>query len=128
MLDDLIIKEFVQTALGCNCPEEVFKRIVCEEEYRIDSEHTISHRINIGDRLLIYVSALDPTSDYETWLPRLVDHGEKERDDKDFNRFRLVLVCEKPDRVKDSAYASFGRLGKDKKIHLHIINKNDFPS
>jgi len=127
MITNEAIKLFAKDVLGCDCPEEVFNKIVCEDDVRIDSGLTISHRINIGDRLLIYVSILEQTSELDSELPKLVDAGEKERNDKGFNRFRLVLVTENPDIIKDDAQKLFQQLGKDEKIHLHIINRNDFP-
>lgn len=121
------IKAFAKDILGCNCPQNVFNKIVCEDDVNVDSGLTISHKINIGDRLLIYVSILDQTSELGSELPKLVDAGEKERNNKGFNRFRLALVSENPDIIKDDAHKSFEKLEKDEKIHLHIINKNDFP-
>lgn len=126
MITNEKIKAFTRDVLGCDCPEQVFSRIVCEDNVRIDSGLTISHRINIGDRLLIYVWVPDQTGELSSELVKLVDSGEKERNDKDFNRFRLVLVSENPDLVKDDAQKLFEQLGKDEKIHLHIISKNDF--
>jgi len=127
MITDKGIKLFTREILGCDCPEEVFNKIVCEDDVKIDGGLTISHRINIGDRLLIYVSILDEASDVRSALPELVDSGEKERNDKGFNRFRLVLVSENPEIAEDEAYRSFERLGKNEKIHLHIIRRDDLP-
>ncbi len=121
------IKAFTRDILGCDCPEEVFNKIVCEDDVKIDSGLTISHKINIGNRLLIYISILEQISELGPELPKLVDAGEKERNDKGFNRFRLVLVSENPDIIKDDVQKLFEQLGKDEKIHLHIINRNDFP-
>ncbi len=126
MITNEAIKAFTRDILGCDCPEEVFNKIVCEDDVKIDSILTITHKINIGDRLLIYVSILNQASELGSELPKLVDAGEKERNDKGFNRFRLVLVSENPDIIKDDAHKSFEQLGKDEKIHLHIINRNDF--
>ncbi len=107
------IKAFTRDILGCDCPEQVFSRIVCEDDVKIDSGLIISHKINIGDRLLIYVSVPDRTSELSSELVKLVDSGEKERNDKGFNRFRLVLVSENPDLIKDGAHKLFEQLGKD---------------
>ena len=120
------IKAFTRDVLGCDCPEEVFSRIVCEDNVDIDNGLIISHRINIGGRLLIYVSMLDKTGELSSDLEKLVDSGEKERNNKGFNRFRLVLVSENPGLIKDDAQKLFEQLGRDEKIHLHIICKNDF--
>ncbi len=127
MITNGAIQAFTREVLGCNCPEEVFNKIVCEDDVRIDSELAISHKINIGDRLLIYISILNQTSKLSSELPKLVDAGEQERNDKGFNRFRLVLVSDNPDVIKDDVHSSFEKLEKDEKIHLHIISRNDFP-
>lgn len=121
------IKAFTRDILGCDCPEEVFNKIVCEDNVKIDSGLTITHKINIGNRLLIYISRLNQTSELGSELPKLIDAGEKERNDRGFNRFRLVLVSENPGIIKDDAHKSFEQVGKDEKIHLHIINRNNFP-
>ncbi|MHC4640935.1 MAG: hypothetical protein ACYS32_04765 [Planctomycetota bacterium] len=126
MITDEKIKAFTRDILGCDCPEEVFSRIVCEDDVKVEGGLTISHRINIGDRLLIYISMSDQTGELSSELVKLVDSGEKERNDKGFNRFRLVLVSGNPDLIKDDARKLFEQLGKDEKIHLHIINRNDF--
>lgn len=120
------IKAFTRNILGCDCPEKVFNKIVCEDNVKINSELTISHKINIGDKLLIYILTLNQTNKLGSELPKLIDAGEKERNDRGFNRFRLVLVSENPDIIKDDVQKLFEKLGKDEKIHLHIINRNDF--
>ncbi|MHC4461343.1 MAG: hypothetical protein ACYS30_07890 [Planctomycetota bacterium] len=127
MITNEAIKAFTREVLGCDCPQEVFNKIVCEDDVKINSGLTITHKINIGDRLLIYVSILNLTNALGSELSKLVDAGEKERNNKGFNRFRLALVSENPDIIKDDAHKSFEKLGKDEKIHLHIINRNDLP-
>lgn len=126
MITNEDIKAFTRDILGCDCPEQVFSRIVCEDNIEIDNGLIISHRINIGGRLLIYVSMLGQTGELSSELDKLVNSGEKERNDKGFNRFRLVLVSENPDLIKDDAQKLFEQLGKDEKIHLHIVSKHEF--
>jgi len=126
MIKNEDIKAFTRDVLGCDCPEQVFSRIVCEDNVEIDSGLIISHKINIGGRLLVYIWVPDQTSELGAKLPKLINSGEKERNDKGFNRFRLVLVSENPDLIKDDAKKLFEQLGKDEKIHLHIVSKNDF--
>jgi hypothetical protein len=69
---------------------------------------------------------LNQTNELGSELSKFIDAREKERNDKAFNRFRLVLVSENPDVIKDDVNKSFEKLGKDEKIHLHIINRNEF--
>jgi len=120
------IKAFTRDVLGCDCPEQVFSRIICEDNVRIDSGLIVSHKINIGGRLLIYIWVPDQTDELSSDLVKLVNSGERERNDKGFNRFRLVLVSHNPDLIKDDAKKLFEHLGKDQKIHLHIVSKQDF--
>lgn len=127
MITNESIKAFTREVLGCDCPQEVFNKIVCEDNVNIDSGLTISHKINIGDRLLIYISILNQTSELDSELHELIDAGEKERNDKGYNRFRLVLVSDNPDIIKDDVQKLFEQIEKDEKIHLHIISRNDFP-
>jgi hypothetical protein len=73
------IKKFVQKTLGCGCPEEVFRQI----DYQADimaGNILLSARINIGNRLLVYVAEVDNTETIENLLPQLIDIGNKERD------------------------------------------------
>ena len=55
--------------------------------------------------------------------------GKNERDKKGFNRFRLVIVSDKTNEIKQVAHTMFEVLeDKDEKVHLHIVNKNEFPT
>jgi len=100
MFTNEYIKIFTRDVLGCDCPEHVFSRIICEDNVDIDNGLTISHKINIGGRLLIYIWVPDQTDELRSKLAKLVDSGEKERNDKGFNRFRLVLVSDSPGLIK----------------------------
>lgn len=126
MITNEAIKAFTREVLGCECPEEVFDKIVCEDDVQIAGELIVSYKINIGDKLLIYILVLNQRNKLGSALPKLIEAGEKERNDRGFNRFRLVLVSEIPDVIKDDANTLFQQLEKDEKIHLHIISRNEF--
>lgn len=126
MITNEAIKGFTREILGCDCPEEVFNKIVCEDDVRINNGLTISYKINIGDKLLIYILILEQRNKLGSELPKLIEAGKKERNGRGFNRFRLVLVSENPDVIRDDVHKLFEKLEKDEKIHLHIINSNDF--
>ncbi len=118
------IKTFVQQTLGCGCPEEVFRHI----DYQADimaGNILLSARINIGNRLLIYVAEVDNTETIENLLPQLIDIGKKERDAFGFNRFRLVLAVDGIEEMERSAADLFGKINKDEKVHLHIVPKKN---
>ena len=116
------IKRFVQETLGCSCPEEVFNKIDCQEE----SDLISGRAINVGDRLLIYIITTDRESSIQEVIDSALERGVAERDNKGFNRFRLVLVDARPDGLRSSAERAFESSGyADKKTHLHVVNERD---
>ena len=64
MITNENIKTFTRDVLGCDCPEQVFSRIVCEDNVRIDGGLIVSHKINIGGRLLIYMWVPDQRDEF----------------------------------------------------------------
>ena len=87
----------------------------------------ISNKINIGNRLLIYIVEISNPDSVKHVLSSLLDIGKKERDSSGFNRFRLVLATNKLNKIKEVADVTFKTIDKDDRIHLHIISKNDSP-
>lgn len=129
MLSPENIKHFVQNILGCGCPEEVFRSIDVRRNVRINSFIVLDSAIIIGNRLLIYIAEAGSAGCVEEHLPLLFTEGKKQRDEKGLNRFRLVLVADRPDEVRQAAERQFEELrGTDEKIHLHVIKKSDIPS
>jgi hypothetical protein len=118
------IKLFAQETLGCTCPEEVFNKI----EYNEELNEPWERRINIGDRLLIYIINIGPESDLVDKVNTALRLGVTERNEKGFNRFRLVLVSSDGDEVRDVAEREFSESAyQDEKTHLHILGKQDIP-
>jgi len=125
MLSPEHIKHFVQNTLGCGCPEEVFRSIELRCNVRLSSFITLDHAIVIGNKLLVYIAKAGSAGCIEEHLPVLVAGGKKERDEKGLNRFRLVLISDRPDTVRQAAERQFDELrGNDEKVHLHVIKKN----
>jgi len=120
------IKTFVQKTLGCGCPEEVFEYIDCQFNIKLN-DIVLSHKINIGNRLLIYVIEVNDQSSVKNILPFLVSAGKNERDNLKFNRFRLVLVTDKLNEIKGNAGMIFDSIPKDEKVHLHVVDKKKVP-
>ena len=119
------IKRFVQETLGCSCPEEVFNKI----DYQKESDDISGSKINVGDRLLIYIITVDRKSNIQGVIDSALEQGVEERDKKGFNRFRLVLVVSRPDELRSSAERVFDRSSyTDEKTHLHIVNESDVES
>jgi hypothetical protein len=126
MKDHGTIKTFVQKTLGCGCPEEVFQYIECRSDTALDG-YLLRNRINIGNRLLVYVVEADSSDSLNKMLPVLIAAGRKERDEKGFNRLRIVLAADDIDEVSRVATSIFNNADKDDKVHLHTILKKDIP-
>jgi hypothetical protein len=127
MIKTEYIKTFVRQTLGCGCPEAVFNHIGYQANIKLDNNILISSKINIGNRLLIYIVEISNPDSVKHVLSSLLDIGKKERDSSGFNRFRLVLATDKLNKIKEVADVTFKTIDKDEKIHLHIIPKNDIP-
>jgi len=124
--DKDIIKTFVKQTLGCACPEEVFEHIDCKSNIQLN-DILLSNKINIGNRLLIYIVDTNKPGSIKNILPLLFNAGIKERDSLGFNRFRLVLVTDKVDEIKEVAESLFTTINKDEKVHLHIVHQEKVP-
>jgi len=121
------IKFFVRQTLGCTCPDEVFEHIDCRADVNLPGGITLDYRIDIGGRLLVFVLGIERLDSVASALPLLVSAGIQDRDNGGFNRIRLVLLAEIPDRLADKAFDIFNALPTDEKTHLHLIAKNNFP-
>jgi hypothetical protein len=121
------IKTFVKQTLGCACPEEVFEFIDCQSHIKLNDNIALRNKINIGNRLLIYVVEVNNIDSLQNVLSFLVNSGKTERDNLRFNRFRLVLVTEKFGEIKETAESIFNTINKDDKVHLHVVDRNKVP-
>jgi len=119
------IKRFVRQVLGCECPEEVFKHIESTSSFPLDNGIILRSKLNIGNRLLIYIVIARSGAFVKEALPELVKTGMAERDGKVFNRFRLVLASDDRKGIEDIAERTFNSLLlRDEKVHLHVVEKN----
>jgi len=121
------IKLFVRQGLGCTCPDEVFDRIDCRADVNLPGGIALDYRIDVGGRLLVYALNTDRFDSVTPILPLLVSAGIEDRDNGGFNRFRLVLLTETPDRLSDKAFDLFNSLATDEKTHLHVLPQKQFP-
>ena len=124
-MDKEKIKYFAQKILGCGCSEEVFKYIDYETNVKIGNI-ILKSKINIGNKLLIYIVEIISPEDLKQILPFLIEEGKKERNLK-FNRFRLVLTTKDINEIKQMADVLYGKIDKDDKVYLHIIPIEDIP-
>lgn len=118
------IKRFAQKILGCDCPEEVFNVIECSTSDSGKEPYT--RRIAIGGRLLIFILETDDLSLVRANLLKMLAAGKAERDQKGMNRFRCVIATdhvESVDLLSKEIFEQFS--GKDEKIHLHVVQKED---
>jgi len=127
MLQKENIKIFVRETLGCECPEKVFEFIDIQHYIKLTNDILLNYKINIGNRLLIYIVEVNDTKFIQSNLSKLVSIGKNERDKKGFNRFRLAIVTNKMDELRQIANTIFENAkNKDKNIHLHLINSKFF--
>jgi hypothetical protein len=117
---------FVKQSLGCNCPEEVFSHIECWSDIPC-SGIVLDTRINVGNRLLIYIVTVNEPDSLWRMLPVLVTAGKKERDGAGFNRFRLVLASDNINAIEKEAEKIFNSLNEDEKIYLHTLSGKSMP-
>ncbi|PIE65115.1 MAG: hypothetical protein CSA26_04535 [Desulfobacterales bacterium] len=117
------IKTFARNRLGCDCPENVFDSILVSESLTTSIPGARYRKIVIGGRLLIYIVSLSKDPSISSLIEKLIILGRNERDKKNYNRFRLVLVTDE----HDTAPKSNGQDQTDEKTHLHLIKKEDIP-
>jgi hypothetical protein len=121
------IKKFVINELGCNCPSEVFNIIERQKDIQLDQNINLNYRINIGNRLLIYIMEINDKEFLRQNLLKIVAHGIDERNKNNFNRFRLVIISNDIDEMNKSGQRLLNTiLKRDQKVHLHIVRKKDF--
>jgi hypothetical protein len=125
-LDREDTERFVKQVLGCQCPPEVFRHIEKTRGIQLENGGTLHSRINVGDRLLIYVAIAEGGASAREAVSQLVKAGRDERDRKGFNRFRLVVASDHPREIEGVAESTFNALAHgDEKAHLHVVEKNE---
>ncbi len=119
--------DFVINKLGCNCPSEVFNIIERQKDIQLDQNINLNYKVNIGNRLLIYIMEINDEEFLRQNLLKIVAHGIDERNKSNFNRFRFVIISNDIDDINKSGQQLFNTILKgDQKAHLHIVRKKDF--
>ena len=121
------IKSFVRDALGCKCPEEVFRHIEHAENIPIHKNLKVAYRMDVGGRLLIYVYKVERLTDVLEDTTKLIRHGQRAKKTGGYNRFRLVLVSDDKEGVAGVATKVFDTWEKEENTHLHVIGEEEFP-
>jgi hypothetical protein len=121
------IMRFVQNTLGCQCTEEVFDSIELERGGApIDGTGFV--KMVVGNKLLIYIVKPAPEFLTDHAVQMLTETGRLERDNKGYNRFRLVLARHSCDAISHTAVESFRKsVGHDEKAHIHIVSIEELP-
>jgi len=128
MIENENVKAFVRQTLGCMCPDEVFEYIDCQHNVKLDGDLLLNSKINVGNRLLIYVIEANDPDFIKNSLSALILLGKNERDNKGFNRFRLVIVTDKMGEIKQIAHRIFeSSEHKDERVHLHVVSRDEIP-
>lgn len=121
------IKRFAQEVLGCGCPDAVFHSIHHNEPESLGWAEV--QRLDIGNRLLVYLVSANDTSPHPTELSDLLAVGREDRDRNGFNRLRLALFGLTAEQwLSDPGRWVNGLYPGDDKIHLHILPAQQYPA
>ncbi len=128
-VDVQALKSFVRKELGCGCPDEVFGAIRMERNPHGFHGLPVDYLVTIGDRLLIGLCLSERlNSGIGPEIERSLAAGKQLRDDTGFNRFRLVVVSEEPDRIVETVQEQFsGIKGLDDRVHLQMVRPSSIP-
>ena len=122
------IEHFVRAKLGCQCPDEVF-RSVSIDKLRTADGATGYTRLLVGNRLLIYILDAASVSIADGELADLVARGCRERNERGYNRFRLVIACDEPASESTAVQHAFDDAsGSDERAHLHCLPRALLPA
>jgi len=123
------LKAFVRDTLGCECPDEVLRRIECLPGLELPGVEGKGVRLDVGGRLLVYVlpAAVEPTK-LRAQLAAAVNKGIAERGREGFNRLRIVLAAADVAEVEGAARRAFNDCHcPDARIHLHVVAMTTVP-
>ena len=123
--NSISIKYFVQNTLGCTCPDTIFDRQEIEKGITISGVENCV-KLCIGEKLLIYLVAIETINNLSKSITSILSEGRKERDSRHLNRFRLVLVANDVEAISDDAHMVFDSIDDlDDKVHLHILSARE---
>lgn len=120
------IERFVRGTLGCQCPDEVFRRV--EASRLALTGGGTGQELVVGDRLLIHVVAASAWPHALPPVEELAVAGRDERDRRELNRFRLVIATTAATRDAPTLERRFRQaLGGDDRAHLHVLAAEQLP-
>ena len=126
--DVLAVTRCVREVIGCNCPDEVFRHIEIQRGSSAVKACSADCELRIGGRLLIVVTS-EPMARLALHLAEVVAEGKQARDERKFNRFRLVVQTENAAQEREKLLRAFESPGvKDERTHLHVLRKTQVPN
>jgi hypothetical protein len=119
------VKDFLVNVLGCKCPEEVFLNIELNRAPAPVGMIPLDFEIHVGGRIIMLGVAAEYVLSTPDALAALVAAGTKIRNEREYNRFRLVVLTDDP-ACEAILRRRFMQLpGVDDHIHMHVVNKAD---
>ncbi len=123
------LRTFIRSTLGCACPDEFLEWIHCTHTDLDQALDTKLTRIDVGGRLLVYVlEAEDSGQRAEEALPAVIAAATVDRASGCFNRLRIVVATDDPERLRPDLERRFRESAPlDDRLHLHVVQPSDLP-
>ena len=122
------IENFVRKKLGCTCPQEVFRNIEVVRNPEDFAAFSPDYSINLGGRLLVLVLRQQNLEKLSKKLQKIFSCGKSIRNERGFNRFRLVVPVTRNSQTEMVLDEKFQRLENlDDRLHLHTIDAELIP-
>jgi hypothetical protein len=119
------VKDFLVNVLGCRCPEEVFLEIELNKAPDPVGTIPLAFEIHVGGRIIMLGVSAEYVLSVPNALAVLVAAGTKIRDNRKYNRFRLVVLADDSE-CEAILRPRFTKIpGLDDRIHMHVLNKGD---
>jgi hypothetical protein len=123
-----VVTQFVRQVIGCDCPDEVFRRVEVRSGSTAVKCCPADYELRIGGRLLVVVTSEPVEALSGARLARVILEGKRVRDQGKFNRFRLVVQTRNVAQDRDALLRSFEDVpGKDEKTHVHVVARSEVP-
>jgi hypothetical protein len=117
------ITHLVRDLLGCRCPDELIRNLNWWHYPLIETEPEIALRVDVAGRLLVDLFVPASTPPEEDSLRALLARGRKLRDSGGYHRYRLVMLVNEPDALRDQLVTSYPGLPEvDDRVHLHLLS------
>jgi hypothetical protein len=114
------IRQLIREELGCDCPEEVFDRIVVGYPSIFGSPNIPSSaQVLVGYRLLVSLVPVHDLQDVAEDGKQFLVEGKDIRDANGLNRYRLVFVGHVSKDVMDELQKQ--AVAMDDRMHVHLI-------